>query len=207
MITERLLTISGEDWLTIDRKYLTAWSGRLPTRIMIMTNEIPRLLDVSGALAGRLLVLRMTQSFFDREDPGLFQSLLRELDGILAWALEGHDRLAERGHFVQPASSKAVVDELADLASPIASFVRSCCELGGGHEVTKEALYAEWRRWCREEGREFPGTKSTFGRDLLATMPQVESARPGAGVDRVHVYRGIRLVERQWSGHVRGPIQ
>src|SRR5262249_51358701 len=31
-ITERLLSISGEDALTIDRKHIVAWTGRLPTR-------------------------------------------------------------------------------------------------------------------------------------------------------------------------------
>ena len=42
-IAERLLGISGEDATTIDRKFLPAWSGRLSTRFLILTNELPRL--------------------------------------------------------------------------------------------------------------------------------------------------------------------
>src|SRR5262249_4345319 len=67
-ITERLLSISGEDGMTIDRKPIAAWTGRLPTRFTILTNELPRITDASGALVGRLIVLVLTESFFGRED-------------------------------------------------------------------------------------------------------------------------------------------
>ena len=43
VVVERLLSISGEDSLTIDRKYLDQWTGRLPTRLALMTNELPQL--------------------------------------------------------------------------------------------------------------------------------------------------------------------
>ena len=78
-IAERLLSVSGEDALTIDRKFQPAWTGRLPTRFVVLTNELPRLVDASGALAKRFLVLTMQQSFLGREDHGLTGKLLAEL--------------------------------------------------------------------------------------------------------------------------------
>ena len=103
-IAERLLSISGEGSTgdRIDRKFLSAWTGRLPTRFLIFTNELPRLADASGALANRFIVLTMQNSFLGNEDPGLTSRLLRELPGILNWAREGYLRLQERGYFVQP---------------------------------------------------------------------------------------------------------
>ncbi|MBI1204786.1 MAG: NTP-binding protein [Rhodopseudomonas sp.] len=98
-IAERLLSISGEDAVTVDRKYLNAWTGRLGVRFLIMTNELPRLADASGALASRFVVLTMSQSFFGKEDRGLGNRLLGELAGILNWSLEGFRRLRERGYF------------------------------------------------------------------------------------------------------------
>ena len=38
---ERLLSITGEDVLTVDRKYTDAWTGKMPTRIMMLSNELP----------------------------------------------------------------------------------------------------------------------------------------------------------------------
>jgi putative DNA primase/helicase len=41
--------------ITVDRKYREPWSGRLPTRIVVLTNELPSLHDSSGAIASRFL--------------------------------------------------------------------------------------------------------------------------------------------------------
>src|SRR5262249_33341349 len=68
-VVERLLSISGEDAQVVDRKYLDAVTTTLPVRFVVLTNELPRLSDASGALAGRMVVLRTTESFFGREDP------------------------------------------------------------------------------------------------------------------------------------------
>ena len=57
VIAERLLSITGEDGITIDRKYRDAWTGRLGVRFLVLTNELPRLADASGALASRFIVL------------------------------------------------------------------------------------------------------------------------------------------------------
>ncbi len=52
IVTERLLSISGEDAQDIARKYRNSICVRLPVRFMILTNELPRLNDPSGALVG-----------------------------------------------------------------------------------------------------------------------------------------------------------
>ena len=97
-VVERLLCISGEDTLTVDRKNITSVTLKLPTRFMFLTNEFPRLSDSSGALAGRFIILRFTESFYGREDTGLTERLLGELPGILNWAVEGWQRQIGRAH-------------------------------------------------------------------------------------------------------------
>ena len=67
-VVERLLSITGEDLLTVDRKFRDPWNGKLPTRFVILSNELPRFHDSSGAIANRLLILQMTESFLGRED-------------------------------------------------------------------------------------------------------------------------------------------
>ncbi|MGB3966309.1 MAG: DUF5906 domain-containing protein, partial [Planctomycetota bacterium] len=70
-VTERVLCISGEDAVCVDRKHITSMNLRLPVRFMFLTNEMPRLSDASTALAGRFLVLRLTRSFYGQENPNL----------------------------------------------------------------------------------------------------------------------------------------
>lgn len=191
-VVERLLCISGEDTLTIDRKHTTSVTMKLPTRFMFLTNELPRFTDASSALTGRFVVLRFTNSFYGQEDRTLTARLLDELPGILNWAIEGWRRLRERGHFVQPASVEDAVRDMEDLASPVGAFVRERCTVGVGQRVWVDDLYRAWRDWCETEGRTRVTTKQTFGRDLASAVPGVGS-RVGTGNFRF--YQGISLKE------------
>src|SRR5262249_60214323 len=62
VITERLLSISGEDALSIPRKFLPDWNGKLPTRFTLMTNEMPPIQGSSSRLASRFFILCPTPS-------------------------------------------------------------------------------------------------------------------------------------------------
>jgi putative DNA primase/helicase len=194
-IAERLLSISGEDKQTIDRKFLPAWNGKLNTRFVIMTNELPRISDSSGALASRFVVLTMTNSFYGQEDRGLLARLLEELPGILNWALEGWRRVRERGHFDQPDASRDAIQELEDLGSPITAFVRERCVIAAGKTVSPEDLYAVWVAWCEEQGRDHPGTKATFGKELRSVFPGLKSRQVREEHERDRRYEGIGIQE------------
>jgi putative DNA primase/helicase len=191
-VAERLLSISGEDAQTVNRKHLSQVTGRLPVRFTIMSNELPRLTDMSGALAGRLLVLRMTESWYGKEDTKLTGRLLRELPGILLWAMRGWVRLRERGYFVQPRGAAGLVEQMEDLASPVAAFVRDHCDVGVTKRVTVEAIYDRWRRWCVEQGRDVT-SEMVFGRDLRAACPSVERRLARTPNSRRYSYFGINL--------------
>ena len=78
-VAERLLSISGEDSLTVERKYKNAWTGRLKVRFLILSNELPSIPDTAGALRSRLAIFMLTNSFFGREDLKLTDKLLKEL--------------------------------------------------------------------------------------------------------------------------------
>lgn len=192
-IAERLLSVSGEDSLTIDRKFLPAWTGRLPTRFILLTNELPRIADASGALASRFIVLTHAKSFLGQEDPGLTGRLLTELPGIFSWALEGWRRLRRRGYFVQPESAREAIAQLEDLGSPVAAFLKERCQVGPQYQVGREKLYDAWCCWCESQGRVHPGTAATFGRDLRAALPEIKTERPRDGETRARYYSGVGL--------------
>jgi putative DNA primase/helicase len=196
VISERLLQISGEDSITVDRKHKSAWTGRLRVRFVIMTNELPRLADASGALAGRFIVITMKNSFFGREDRGLLSRLLPELPGILNWAREGYLRLNKRGYFIQPENAQDAIAEIEALGSPVAAFVKQRCVVEPGRECLPARLFEAWKTWCAENGRKEPGTAQTFGRDLRAAVPGLRTSNRRTGDSRERVYEGISLKEQ-----------
>jgi putative DNA primase/helicase len=193
VVTERLLSISGQDTLTIDRKNRAPWTGRLGTRIVLISNENPRLTDSSLALAGRFLVLPLTRSFAGCEDRGLEGRLLGELPGILNWAVAGWERLRQRGHFSQPASGRILVEELRELSSRITTFVGDCCELGAGHREPISRLYEAWRDWCAAQGEAHPDCLRAFARELRTAVPTLGSHATKVEGKSAKVYVGIRL--------------
>jgi putative DNA primase/helicase len=194
VITERLLSVTGEDGQSVDRKNQTAWFGKLDARFVILTNELPNLRDASGALAGRFVILRTTQTFYGREDLGLFAKLRPELPGILLWAIEGWRRLTARGYFITPASAREAQADLENLGSPIGAFVRDCCEVGPGLSVQVSNLYAAWSDWCRKQGRDHPGTVQGFGRDMAAAIAGLHTAnlRTNGGA-RARYFEGVTI--------------
>jgi putative DNA primase/helicase len=192
-VLERLLNISGEDGVLVDRKNLPPLEIRLKCRLMIVTNELPRLHDESNALADRLLIFRFTKSFKGQEDPDLTEKLLAESPGILNWAIEGWSKLHEPGgRFTVPASSLELLNDFCELTGHVKPFVWECCLLADNASVLRADLFAAWQEWCRQRNQK-PGDRGAFGRDLRAALPNLSDSQRREGGEKVRKYVGICL--------------
>ncbi|MFJ9373786.1 phage/plasmid primase, P4 family [Streptomyces sp. NPDC101455] len=196
-VVERLLTISGEDTIDVDRKWREVWTGKLPTRLMMLSNELPHFGDSSGVIAKRFVLLSMRVSWLGKEDPTLVDRLVAEMPGILNWALDGLARLQRTGRITQPQSSREAVTTMQDTASPTSAFVRERCMTGPACTVPVDALWTVWREWAEDNGVR-AGTKQVFGRNLLSVVPQLNRTRPrDAYGQQVATYSGITLNQRE----------
>jgi putative DNA primase/helicase len=196
IVAEALLSISGGDSQTIARKYLSAWNGEMPTRFVIITNEIPQIGDVSGALASRFIISAMTESFLGREDLGLFEKLLPELTGILNWALDGRERLYKRGYFVQPKSADDMVQQLNDLGSPEKAFLDANFERVAGESVEQPVLFSLWTMWCIANGRlNKEGTHQSFAKNVHSIYPWLKVKRVGPRGNQVQHWVGLKKID------------
>jgi putative DNA primase/helicase len=193
-ITERLLSISGEDSQSINIKHKAPFSTRLRTRMMIISNELPKLSDASGALASRLLILRFKKSFLGHENHNLKAELLAERQSILRWAIEGWLSLRHAGRFTAPPSGLELAQELVGLSSHIKAFVDECCIVSPKASVHSGELYLCYKAWALSSGINRPLDKFTFGRDLKSAVPEVqESRRERTGRQRLTVLPGIGI--------------
>lgn len=192
IISEHILSVTGEDLVTIDRKNRDAWTGKLDIKFLLISNELPRLADASGALASRFIVLILENSFYGREDHGMFNKLIKERSGILKWAIEGYERLCARGFFVQPDSAKEAIRELEDLGSPVGAYVRDRCIVDPQQLVIVSELYADFTTWSGQQGKGMVSSAQTFGRDLRAIVPALKTVQPRE-YDQKRCYQGIGL--------------
>jgi putative DNA primase/helicase len=189
----RLLAIAGEDKQQVDRKYRDPVDAKLKVRLILISNDLPKLPDASAALIRRVLLLRFTRTFAEKKDPTLTERLLKELPGILCWAIEGWKRLEKRGHFQQPQTGKELIDQLEEITSPVKAFIKECCEVGPECRVPCQDLYDAYREWAKDNGKQIPADSATFGRDLRACLPDIKKTHPRIGGKKVRCYVGIEL--------------
>jgi putative DNA primase/helicase len=156
----------------------------------LISNEMPRLTDASGAIIGRFVVLILTRSWLGKENHELEDRICEQLPGILNWALEGLARLnGNDGRFTGVESADDAITAMRDLASPVAAFVRERCKLDAQAHIAVDEIYAVYKTWADEN--EYPkASKHVFGRDLRAAFPAVRKSRVGDKA-RTHVYIGI----------------
>jgi putative DNA primase/helicase len=66
-----------------------------------------------------------------------------------------------------------------------------------GLQVGVTELFAAWLKWCEQQGRKYPGSAQTFGRDLRAALPWIKIVQPHIslveGTNRKRLYEGLRL--------------
>lgn len=154
-VTERLKGISAADDQLFSRKYKGDMTCQLPTRITIAANSLPRLFDDSGALAGRFLLMPMTESWLGREDTELLGRLSKEIEGIAAWSLIGLSRLRANGRFTEPQSSQAEMDYIRESYSPLAPFIEQMCVVTADeHKVSSTDVYDAYKAWCVLSGED-----------------------------------------------------
>ena len=194
-VVSQLLRIVGGDTITVNRKNKEAWNGYLPTRLVIYSNEVLQLTENSNALTGRMIVLKMSKSFFNKEDTELAHKLEQELGGIFNWAMDGLKRRVSRGgHFIQPQSGKEYLDLMAELGNPLAVFAETALDFDPTAKVRKEDVFACYKHWALKKSMA-PGTEQAFKRRFLAATQEqfVKSEEIRQNGERVSVYLGVSL--------------
>jgi putative DNA primase/helicase len=192
----QLLRIVGGDTVTVNRKNKESWSGYLPTRIVIYSNEALQLTENSNALTGRMIVFKMSNSFYGKEDTHLADKLTKELPGIFNWSIEGQQRrLARSGaRFVQPTTGRELLELMEELGNPIGSFVTDALTYDLDGHAQKDDIFACWKRWSVAKNIP-PGNDLTFKRRFLAATQdhRVVAERIRVDGELCNVYRGIKL--------------
>lgn len=195
---ERLLNIVGEDEVSLNRKGRSYWTGTLPTRFMIISNEVPQFLDSSGAIMRRFISMKLEATFKDKPDKHLGKKISNEIAGVFNWALDGLARLEEQGSFTTPDTMGEMSELMADMGSPLMRFLDEHFIVTGDKE---HALYAtevfnRYREWAKEQGG-LVMTRDKFSQRLVAADPRVTYVNTdkvnGVKVRKARRFFGLKL--------------
>ena len=200
---ERLLSLSANDKVIVNRKNRTPVSARLGIRPIIMSNELPSFMDSSNAINDRLVMIKMRKSYLGREDTTLKKRVIGEVQGVLNWALDGLADLEESGRLVQPASAANYIETLSEGASPHEQFLKQYCVVGDiGDEDSwchHQQLVQIWKNYCQENEMK-PGNPNWLPRKLAPIVTRLGGEMGKETRDGIRVITGISINESTGDG-------
>ena len=164
-------------------------------KLVIAGNHKPSIRNVDEAMKRRLHLIPFTVTIPpEKRDGNLAEKLLKERDGILAWALEGCLLWQQQGLRL-PACVVSATDEYFEAEDALGQWMEERCLLAKVHREGVSELFVDWREWAERAG-EFVGSVKRFS-ELLATR-KFEKCRLSGGARGI---TGIALRPRSDAYH------
>ena len=186
--------LTGEDYITAERKNKDPFSYRPYARLLFSCNDIPKnYADRSDGFYRRLLIIRFDKPVpKERRDPNLREKVAAERDGILCWALDGLRRLIANSYvFSETERTAAELRKYKVESNSALMFLEECCEVDGESECLREELFERYKDYSQKNGFK-PMSQANFNRDVEASSASIARARDK--VARRHTWAGIRIL-------------
>jgi putative DNA primase/helicase len=132
-------------------------------KLWLGTNHRPRIVGTDVAIWSRVRLIPFTESFLGREDRDLGDKLLKELPGILNWALEGLEQYQLHG-LNEPEHVKLATQEYQKDSDQIGRFI-AACTARGTEDTLKKAMYSRYKIWASDNG-EYQFTERAFSESM-----------------------------------------
>lgn len=144
-----LKQVLGGDLIRGERKYGQPFTFMNRAVMAFSANAIPAMAENSGAVAARIVPVRMDASFQGREDQAVEDRLLGELPGILVlWARALRKRRQRGGWLPVDRGVQAEFDAATD---PVKAFIDECT-VPDPQGTLKGVVYKRYRQWSDENG-------------------------------------------------------
>lgn len=184
-------SITGEDYLTVEKKNKTPFSFKPYARLLFSCNDIPKNYgDKSNAFYRRLIIIRFEKSVpMEKRDASLKDKLREEADGILLWALEGLKRLMANDYtFSESENTKRELERYRTESNSALSFVEDVCTFHVDRCIELKELYREYGEYCQECGMKATSLRR-FSKDLQDSYAQIGVEKDS--ISRRVIFRGI----------------
>jgi putative DNA primase/helicase len=186
---EQVKAITGGDRMRARRMREDSWFFDPTHTLVIVTNHRPTIHGRDEAIWRRVRLIPWSVTIAkDDRDRDLLVKLKAEAPGILTWMVAGARTFLAEGFEPPDAVSAATAAYRAD-EDTVGRFITSALELGVG-SVASVDLFAEFERWCNEQGVPTPNVA-----DLTAALVDAGygRGRRRSGGRYVTTWSGVRL--------------
>lgn len=170
------------------------------TRFMFSANELPRARDKSEGWYRSFEIIEFPNSFKKTDknyDPYIFEKLVKELPGILNWAIEGLLRYRKNKKFTDSLDFEKQKIEYKKNNDTIAAFVLEHIEKTSNKEdkIISSKLYEEYKAYCEVESLK-PQSRRVFTRGLEKEGIESKSAYIKSENKNYRCYLGIEYIKQ-----------
>jgi putative DNA primase/helicase len=160
----RVKDITGGDTLTGRELYCPAFNFPPKHKLWIYGNHLPDIKGNDDGIWRRIKLIPFTVKIPDEEkDPKLPEKLLKELPGILNWAIQGCLEWQKHGLGTPPTVSEATA-EYREEEDEIGEFIAEKCSSSG--QIERSELHDAYRNWAEGRGMKMPMTPKAFAKRL-----------------------------------------
>lgn len=183
--------ISGEG-IQINQKYVNVETIVPTAKHIFATNNLPEIRDLSDGVYNRLLIIRFNHIVeTTQRDPELIEKLKKEIEGIVAWSVEGLKRLVllNNGQFTRISESETLLIEYKISQNPVLNFIETSDEITKDPEgeISTEVFRRRFEMY--KKGKEF--TAIAVGK-MMSKLGYKSSSKNGQ-----RFYRGVKLKEHK----------
>lgn len=145
--------IIGMDESTVAIKYEPQVKCVLNAKVVLVSNQIPKLPNKGEGMSGKMLFVPFDHSFRGREDLDLDVRLEEELAGIAVWMLRGAVRLekeprSDRKWPVSPGTQR-LLDQYRIMNNPFDAFLQARFVRSSGGRVLASTIREQWNDWIQ----------------------------------------------------------
>lgn len=168
--------LTGEDKVTARRLYCEPISFLPQFKMWLFTNHLPEVVGTDKGIWRRLKIIPFKLDLpEEKKDRQLKDKLMKEVEGILWWCIEGLNMYLAEG-LKEPDSVIQLVEEFKEESDILGHFLQECTIAKTGSKVQAKDLYTRYVEWCRASN-EVPDNKTRFGLDMKKRLQKVHDGR------------------------------
>ncbi len=133
-------------------------------KLFMACNHKPQIAGTDHGIWRRIRLIPFTQKFDPRQEPDLEFTLMSELPGILAWAVEGCRKWQDQG-LGMPDAVRNATESYRSESDLLGLFIDEACTIADVLTVSSSDLYNAYRRWG-DNGGYRPMNQRNFGLGL-----------------------------------------
>ena len=204
-ILQTIKRITGRNLLSIRVKYGGTYDTEPFARLTYECDTLPRFVDNAQALERRVSMLYFGRSFEDAPNVELKDQLVKEIPGIINWAIEGLHRLKKTNKFIIPEVSKIAKEEMRYMTSPMAAMGKDClCFDNPTAWTSNDQLFDLHREWFKESNFS-TYSRVWFGRVFSTTFKRTKKSREGPIDEQISGRTGVSILPEAAKKYLGSP--